>query len=404
MSRTRRVTFVCIVLFFMGGCTPVQRYRPAPLAPAQTASSLAARSLNDPGLRRFVEQNLGHELNPWPPQGWDLPMLTLAAFYFSPELDTARTRVVAAEAAIVTAGARPNPTFTLTPGVPSPYLLGFDFQVPIETAGKRGYRLEEARNLSEAAKLDLAETAWKVRSGVRAALLDDFTAVRNLALFRSEQETRSQQVRLLAQRLQVGDIARPELEASRFALLNTQVAMHAAEGRLAETRAALAAAMGIPVSGIQSVQLSWSDFEEPPSEQSLSPKLVQAEAVLNRLDVRRALAEYAAAEGALQLEIAKQYPDFQIGPGYQLEERNSFFTVGLAVTLPIRDRNQGRGSTKRSCRPLPVESSPSHRPERSGAGPLSSGIERTGRSQRVADQTSGRARADDHARRPNRRI
>jgi len=341
MSRTRRVTFVCIVLFFMGGCTPVQRYRPAPLAPAQTASSLAARSLNDPGLRRFVEQNLGHELNPWPPQGWDLPMLTLAAFYFSPELDTARTRVVAAEAAIVTAGARPNPTFTLTPGVPSPYLLGFDFQVPIETAGKRGYRLEEARNLSEAAKLDLAETAWKVRSGVRAALLDDFTAVRNLALFRSEQETRSQQVRLLAQRLQVGDIARPELEASRFALLNTQVAMHAAEGRLAETRAALAAAMGIPVSGIQSVQLSWSDFEEPPSEQSLSPKLVQAEAVLNRLDVRRALAEYAAAEGALQLEIAKQYPDFQIGPGYQLEERNSFFTVGLAVTLPIRSRNQG---------------------------------------------------------------
>jgi outer membrane protein TolC len=134
--------------------------------------------------------------------------------------------------------------------------LGFDFQVPIETAGKRGYRLEEARNLSEAAKLDLAETAWKVRSGVRAALLDDFTAVRNLALFRSGQETRSQQVRLLAQRLQVGDIARPELEASRFALLNTQVAMHAAEGRLAETRAALAAAMGIPVSGIQSVQLS----------------------------------------------------------------------------------------------------------------------------------------------------
>src|SRR6516225_8601794 len=341
MSRTRRVTFVCIVLFFMGGCTPVQRYRPAPLAPAQTASSLAARSLNDPGLRRFVEQNLGHELNPWPPQGWDLPMLTLAAFYFSPELDAARTRVVAAEAAIVTAGARPNPTITLTPGVPSPYLLGFDFQVPIETAGKRAYRLEEARSLSEAAKLDLAETAWKVRSGVRTALLDHFTAVRDLALLRSEEETRTQQVRLLGQRLQVGDIARPELEASRFALLQTQIAMHAAEGRLAETRAALAAAIGVPVSGMENVQLSWSEFEQPPAAQTLSPKLIQREAVLNRLDVRRALSEYAAAEAALQLEIAKQYPDFQIGPGYQLEERNSFFTVGLTVTLPIRNRNQG---------------------------------------------------------------
>src|SRR5215471_4051535 len=117
-----------------------------------------------PGWRRFIEQNLGHELSPWPPQAWDLRLLTLAAFYFNPVLDAARARAAAAEAAIVTAGARPNPTITLTPGIPSPYLLGFDLEVPIETAGKRGYRLDEARNLSEAAKLDLAETAWKVRS------------------------------------------------------------------------------------------------------------------------------------------------------------------------------------------------------------------------------------------------
>ena len=341
MTSTRKATLVYIVLFFVPGCAPVQRYRPAPLAPAETASSLAARSLNDSGPRRFVEQNLGQELNPWPPLGWDLRMLTLAAFYFNPALDAARARVTSTEAAIVTAGARPNPTVTLTPGVPSPYLLGFDLQVPIETAGKRAYRLEEARNLSEAAKLDLAETAWKVRSGVRRALLDHFTAVRDLALLRSQEETRTQQVTLLRQRLQVGDIARPELEVSRFALLQTQIAIHAAEARLAETRAALAAAISVSVSGMENVQLSWSDFEQPPAAQTLSPKLIQREAVLNRLDVRRALCEYAAAEAALQLEIAKQYPDFQIGPGYQLEERNSFFTVGLAVTLPIRNRNQG---------------------------------------------------------------
>jgi outer membrane protein TolC len=165
--------------------------------------------------------------------------------------------------------------------------------------------------------------------------------VRDLALLRSEEETRTQQVRLLGQRLQVGDIARPELEASRLALLNSQLALHAAEVGIAATRAALAAAIGVPVSGMENVQLSWSDFEDPPAVQTLSPKLIQREAVLNRLDVRRALADYAAAEAALQLEIAKQYPDFQIGPGYQLEERNSFFTLGLAVTWPIRNRNQG---------------------------------------------------------------
>jgi hypothetical protein len=80
-----------------------------------------------------------------PPKAWDLRLLTLAAFYFSPTLETARARSAAAEAVIVTAGARPNPTVTLSPGIPSPYLLGFDLEVPVETAGKRGYRLEAAR-------------------------------------------------------------------------------------------------------------------------------------------------------------------------------------------------------------------------------------------------------------------
>ena len=62
MTSTRKLTLVCIVLFFVPGCAPVQRYRPRPLSPAETASRLEARSVDDPGLRRFVGQNLGHEL------------------------------------------------------------------------------------------------------------------------------------------------------------------------------------------------------------------------------------------------------------------------------------------------------------------------------------------------------
>src|SRR6202790_2661995 len=68
---------------------------------------------------------------------------------------------------------------------------------------------------------------------------------------------------------------------------------------------------------------------------------MQRDAVVNRLDVRRSLAQYAAAEDDLQLEIAKQYPDVQIGPGYTYEEKNNFFTLGVSTTLPIFNRNQG---------------------------------------------------------------
>jgi len=82
-------------------------------------------------------------------------------------------------------------------------------------------------------------------------------------------------------------------------------------------------------------------LDTPPGPESLSPADIQREAVLNRLDVRRSLAQYAAAEGDLQLEIAKQYPDINIGPGYTLEEKHSFFTVGLSSTIPLFNRNQG---------------------------------------------------------------
>jgi len=63
--------------------------------------------------------------------------------------------------------------------------------------------------------------------------------------------------------------------------------------------------------------------------------------VFNRLNVRRALAQYTAAEVDLHSEIAKQYPNFNIGPGYTYEERNSFFTVGFSTSLFIFNRNKG---------------------------------------------------------------
>ena len=325
----------------MAACAPVRRYRPVPLSPTETASSLEARTLLDSGLRHYIEQHGGQKLGTWPPQAWDLRLLTLAALYFNPAMNASRARAAATEAAVITAGARPNPTLSVTPGVPSPYLLGLDFGVPIETAGKRSYRVAEARDLSEAARFDLAETGWKVRSGVRAALLENVMSARALDLARSEESLRATAVDRIQQRFAAGELARPDVDTARLEFLNAQLAVHAAQGRVSETMAALAAAIGIPVAGLEGAHFSWSAWEHPPDSTSLSPGLVQREAVLNRLDVRRALAEYAAAEAALQLEIAKQHPDIEIGPGYQFEESDSFFTVGLAVTLPLFNRNQG---------------------------------------------------------------
>lgn len=332
-----------LILFgttMLSGCAAT-RYHAAPIVPAETASRLESRSLSDPGLQEFLKDNLGHQPGAWPLKNWDLESLTLAAFYFSPAMDMARTQVDVARAAIITAGARPNPTLSLKPGVPSPYLFGLSFAIPVQTAGKRGYRILEAKNLSEAAHFNLASSAWKVRSAVRTALLNYMVAVRRAAQMHSQEAVLTDRVGLLEKRLAVGEISRPELDLARIDLANTHLATLAAETQISQARTALTAAIGIPVSALSGVEFSWPDLDSPPNPDSLSVQQIQREAVLNRLDVRQALATYAGAEAGLQLEIAKQYPDIQVGPGYTYEEGSNFFTLGLSSILPIFNRNQG---------------------------------------------------------------
>jgi outer membrane protein TolC len=67
-------------------------------------------------------------------------------------------------------------------------------------------------------------------------------------------------------------------------------------------------------------------------------------ALRSRADILAALADYAAAEADLRLEIAKQYPDLHLGPGYAWNSGNAGdnqWSLGLTLELPILDQNQG---------------------------------------------------------------
>lgn len=68
---------------------------------------------------------------------------------------------------------------------------------------------------------------------------------------------------------------------------------------------------------------------------------MQVAGLLNRLDVLRGLAEYSAAEAALRLEVAKRYPDVTLGPGFLYDQGDRKFTLGLTVSLPVFNQNQG---------------------------------------------------------------
>jgi outer membrane protein TolC len=335
--------FPLLIAIAVGGC---QRFKPEPLSVTRAAVALESRSLADQHLKEFLEKNLDRELTQWPIPRWDFDTLTLAAFYFHPSLDVARAHWNVATAGILTAGGRPNPTVTVVPeysfnppGGVSPWLPSISFDVPIETAGKRGHRVARARQLSEAARLNIATTAWQVRSRLRTSLLDWTSASRRQELLRRQQSLQEKIVAQLEQRFRAGTISSFELTTARIALAKAQVEF-ADLGRLgSEARARVAEAIGVPVSAIGDLAVDLN-LKLPPGTELASAE-IREQALHTRADILAALAEYAASQAALQLEIARQYPDVHLGPGYQWDQGEHKWSLGLTIELPVLNRNQG---------------------------------------------------------------
>jgi outer membrane protein TolC len=340
----------CLALLCCGLAAGCAHFEPQPVSPARAASALEDRTLDDPGLRSFLEKNLHPDAAAGPPRAWDFEMLTLAAFYYHPDLEVARAQWGVAQAAIQTAGGRPNPTLNVTPALNfshvnaqyglSPWLPAVSFDLPLETAGKRGHRIAQARQLSESARLNIAATAWHVRAGVRVGLLDFSAARQREALLQNQISIQQQIIALLEQQIQAGALAGSEAVTFRIALQKTQLDLADTQREGAESRAHLAESIGVPVRALDGVELS-TVFPDSGAAASLTSSEIRQEALLGRPDVLGALADYAAAESALQLEIARQYPDVHLSPGYQFDQGDNIWSLGLTFELPVLNQNQG---------------------------------------------------------------
>jgi outer membrane protein TolC len=346
-----RLSFIFLGVL-LAGCA---RFAPQPISPAETAAKLDARRLDDAGLRRFLEMNLGHDLENWPPRSWDLNTLTLAAFYYQPSLEVARAQWSVAQAGVRTAGGRPNPTLGLTPGYNfsaanglSPWLPFFNLDVPIETAGKRGKRTARAQHLSEFARLNIATVAWQVRRSVRTSSLDFATSNRRAALLERQLATQEQIVKLLEQRLAVGAIPQPEVTTARIALNKTRLDLGDARSKSADARARLAESLGLSVSALDGVAVT-SDLRRHGPEE-LTSQEARRIALSGRCDILGALSGYAAAEAELRLQIAKQFPDVHLNPGFQFDQGDNKWTLGITFELPVLNRNQGPIAEARASR------------------------------------------------------
>lgn len=319
-------------------CASVPRQ---PLEPDVELERLAARALDAPELAEAVCPRVGLETSAWPPAELDLAALFAVALELRPEMGAALADVQAAQARVRTADTPPNPSLQLTPE----YVTGagvsdnWAVTVVLDLLHWPHQRRARQRALAEQevvlAALESSERAWELYVEVRDALQRQRFERDELALARDELELRR---RLVSSReaLRAGGVGTgPELRREESAARTQAVETKVLEGRLAAARQQLATAVGLDARQLADRTLVAPD---PPRSETAEERRAL---LLDRLDLRRTLAEYEATERALELELARQWPDVRLGPGYQYDLGDNRFQLGIGFELPLFDRNEG---------------------------------------------------------------
>jgi len=312
-----------------------------PLAPIDAAANgerIAARSLADSAVHDVLAR---HDLPISAGNAWSLDQLTLAAWTLRTDLAVARSQVAAARAAAGVEDQRPNPTVATTTekvvdgGVDHPWVIGAALALTFETGGKRAIRRDRALAQVQALEWQFGEALWSARAEVRAALLDVALAQEQVALDDAQTQLTRAFLAWVQARLEHGAATTSERLAAVQALNEGTGRRELDNAALATASATLARAVGVVPHEFAAVRPVLPPLAKLPEIAVADVSAARALALVNRLDVQRALAEYQIAEQDLRAAVASQYPDLTLAPGYTVDQGDHKVTFGLDLPVPL---------------------------------------------------------------------
>jgi cobalt-zinc-cadmium efflux system outer membrane protein len=308
-------------------------------------SHFEARSLSEPDLQRFMRDAGALGANEPLPVKWNFKYLYWAAIYYNPAMSEARAQIEAAKAAEITAGQRPNPIITFGPGrdsttSPTARLFDIGLSIPIETNGKRDHRKAIAYEQTLSAQSQLISKAWDIRSAVLNSLLDYNIASETVSRLQALEKTQNTITGQYNERTSQGQLPTAIASQAQISYQQSHLQLEQAKTDLGQARVKLAGSIGIPVAMLEAVYID--DSLPSIDENLLLDKDIRRKSLENHPLLIGALADYRAAHQALELEIAKQIPDIDLGPGYEWNSvQGNKISLGITLVLPIMNNNEG---------------------------------------------------------------
>ncbi len=285
----------------LAGCAHV---RSQSKPPARTVANFKARTLDDQGLKQFLEQHLRHSLETWPLESWDFPKLTLAALYFHPELAAPQTQ-------------------------------------------RRTQRDSKVEHPADSARLRTAAVAWQVRATLRTNLLAYVAVQRRQELLRELESTQMELAQVVAKRLADGELPPVELSLLRIQLAETRLEMIESFQKKMNFRERMADSLGLSVKALFEVEVTY-DLSRA-ARHDLDARTLRRQALRSRADVLLAVSEYTAAEMTLRREISKRHPKARLNPGCAWDAEQNRWAINLKPDL-LTNYNSGQIATMEARR------------------------------------------------------
>jgi len=263
------------------------------------------------------------------------------------QLVAARYDIDTVDAEKLTARLRPNPQVTFgSSGLPvnftgpfvSQQTFSYGISQTFELGGKRSKRIGAANANSDVARAQFQMVLWQLTNDLKRKFYAVVLAQSLLNLAQENQKTFGETIKHTAELVQAGeisglDLTRLEVEKLKF---DTDVANSERDYEVAvrDLRVTLGGdyrAMDIDVAGTLDPQPYEFSFTE-----------MRDKALAARPDLKAAQLSERAADASIRLQDAQRIPDLTLGGGVdQVPAGTSTYTVGVGITLPVSNRNQG---------------------------------------------------------------
>lgn len=331
-----RIT-VCVIA--MGGILGCAR-------PITESAWKAPPRLDRDGGRVGAPLRLDAARPPDPTGALTLERAVALALARNPELAAASWGVGAAEARIGQAALRPNPEVELEieefGGTGD--AGGFDaatatlaFGHEIELGGKRALRTEVARVERRLAAWDREAKRLDVIADASAAFVEVVAAQQMAVVAGENAKLAERTLEVASERVAAGKVPQIEEVQARVELASSRIELARARRTLVMAREALAETWG---SARPAFGVAEGDLTDAGGVPLLDGLLTRA---LGSPEIARLADEVALREAELAAERANATPNLGVSIGVQqlAESGDTAFMVGIAIPLPICDRNQG---------------------------------------------------------------